>query len=185
MRFTYLKIVGWGWRYLSTVLDAFPRYVMSGTDHGLSRVTDRATFSSILPKGSIGHGPCSRAALNIASISLQISSLPPRTFGQAQDRLIPHLDGAGTSLLADVRQLDYSYHLDIALETLSVHRAADAIFFERNVGHKTRHQDANNRIIGTCLVRDWQSTKYTITLPQDRRSVARLQRRSAMPMRSK
>ena len=41
--------------------------------------------------------------------------------------MICHLDGAGVSLLADARQLDYSYYLDIDLETLSAHRVVDAL----------------------------------------------------------
>ena len=28
--FTYFKIIGWGWMYLSTVLDDFSRYIMGG-----------------------------------------------------------------------------------------------------------------------------------------------------------
>ena len=27
--FTYLKIIGWGWMYLSTILDDFSRYVIA------------------------------------------------------------------------------------------------------------------------------------------------------------
>ena len=27
--FTYLKIIGWGWHYLSTILDGFSRYVIA------------------------------------------------------------------------------------------------------------------------------------------------------------
>ena len=27
--FTYLKIIGWGWMYLSTILDDFSRYVVA------------------------------------------------------------------------------------------------------------------------------------------------------------
>ena len=27
--FTYFKIIGWGWMYLSTVLDDFSRYIIS------------------------------------------------------------------------------------------------------------------------------------------------------------
>lgn len=29
--FTYFKIIGWGWFYLSTILDDFSRYVMPGS----------------------------------------------------------------------------------------------------------------------------------------------------------
>jgi putative transposase len=28
--FTYLKVIGWGWFYLSTVLDDFSRYIIAG-----------------------------------------------------------------------------------------------------------------------------------------------------------
>jgi hypothetical protein len=51
----------------------------------------------------------------------------PRTVGDARDRVIFDLNGAGVSLLADARQLDYSYYLDIALETLSAHRVVGAL----------------------------------------------------------
>ena len=27
--FTYLKVIGWGWFYLSTVLDDFARYILA------------------------------------------------------------------------------------------------------------------------------------------------------------
>ena len=27
--FTYLKIIGWGWHYLSTILDHFSRYIIA------------------------------------------------------------------------------------------------------------------------------------------------------------
>jgi putative transposase len=28
--FTYLKVIGWGWFYLSTILDDFSRYIIAG-----------------------------------------------------------------------------------------------------------------------------------------------------------
>lgn len=78
--FTYLKITGWGWYYLSTVLDDFSRYIVtwrlgptmctsdvtatldqalaaSGLDRactgrGSSRITARHTWQAISPRGS-------------------------------------------------------------------------------------------------------------------------------------
>jgi len=52
--FTYFKIIGWGWMYLSTVLDDYSRYIiswqlqavirpMSTTNPGFSATTVRAT----------------------------------------------------------------------------------------------------------------------------------------------
>ena len=29
MAFTYLKVIGWGWFYLSTILDDFSRYIIA------------------------------------------------------------------------------------------------------------------------------------------------------------
>ena len=78
--FTYLKVIGWGWYYLSTILDDYSRYIIawklcatmraddvtrsnwrwrlqaatarsSGTSRGYSAITDRATSRAILPNG--------------------------------------------------------------------------------------------------------------------------------------
>jgi transposase InsO family protein len=38
--FTYLKVIGWGWFYLSTVLDDFSRYILAWTNMAASDVTD-------------------------------------------------------------------------------------------------------------------------------------------------
>ena len=80
--FTYLKVIGWGWFYLSTILDDFSRYIIawklcttmraedvtdtlelalaasgcdqraSCTSHGCSATTARATSRAILANGS-------------------------------------------------------------------------------------------------------------------------------------
>ena len=46
--FTYLKVIGWGWFYLSTVLDDFSRYIIAwkrGTTNSSSAVTITAATS--------------------------------------------------------------------------------------------------------------------------------------------
>jgi transposase InsO family protein len=80
--FTYLKITGWGWYYLSTVLDDFSRYIVAGssvppcapmtllprltwrsrpralitspscTGHGFSQIMAHLTWRPIWPNGS-------------------------------------------------------------------------------------------------------------------------------------
>ncbi len=59
--FTYLKVIGWGWFYLSTIPDDFSslpcrRQVWSGqtsrTDPGCCRITGRATSRAISQNGS-------------------------------------------------------------------------------------------------------------------------------------
>ena len=57
--FTYLKVTGWGWFFLSTILDDFSRYIIAwklGTGNRLSKVT-RGTSSD---DSMIITGPLSR-----------------------------------------------------------------------------------------------------------------------------
>ena len=47
--FTYLKVIGWGWFYLSTMLDDFSRYIIAWklcTTMKASDVTDTLTWRS-------------------------------------------------------------------------------------------------------------------------------------------
>jgi putative transposase len=61
--FTYLKVTGWGWFYLSTVLDDFSRYVIAGklcTSMAASDVTDtleRALAASGCDQARARHRP--------------------------------------------------------------------------------------------------------------------------------
>src|SRR6201993_558323 len=61
--FTYLKITGWGWYYLSTVLDDFSRYIVTwklGPTMCASDVTatlDQALAASGLDRVTVGHRP--------------------------------------------------------------------------------------------------------------------------------
>jgi putative transposase len=41
--FTYLRVVGWGWYYLSTVLDDYSRYILAWTLTTTMAATDVAT----------------------------------------------------------------------------------------------------------------------------------------------
>jgi putative transposase len=61
--FTYLKVIGWGWFYLSTVLDDFSRYIVAWklcTTMKAADVTatlERALATSGLDKAKVGHRP--------------------------------------------------------------------------------------------------------------------------------
>ena len=61
--FTYLKVIGWGWFYLSTVLDDFSRYIVAWklcTTMKAADVTatlERALRASGLDKARVVHRP--------------------------------------------------------------------------------------------------------------------------------
>ena len=61
--FTYLKVIGWGWFYLSTILDDYSRYIISWklcTTMSTSDVTDTlemALQASGCDRGKIAHKP--------------------------------------------------------------------------------------------------------------------------------
>jgi transposase InsO family protein len=56
--FTYFKVIGWGWYYLSTVLDDYSRYIVSWelcssmTSKDVERSIDRALVSSAMDKSN-------------------------------------------------------------------------------------------------------------------------------------
>ena len=67
--FTYLKIVGWGWYYLSTILDDYIHYIVhwelcsSMHAEDVKRTVERALAKTGLPKGNrpkllSDNGPC-------------------------------------------------------------------------------------------------------------------------------
>jgi transposase InsO family protein len=68
--FTYLKVIGWGWFYLSTVLDDFSRYIIAWKLCTTMKVEDvTATLEMALdargstkPESSIGQGCCQTMA---------------------------------------------------------------------------------------------------------------------------
>ena len=47
--FTYLKVIGWGWSYLSTILDDYSRYVIGWKLCGNMRAEDGKPLSAIGP----------------------------------------------------------------------------------------------------------------------------------------
>jgi len=61
--FTYLKVIGWGWFYLSTVLDDFSRYVLawklctSMTATDVSDTLEMALQAASLDQASVQHRP--------------------------------------------------------------------------------------------------------------------------------
>ncbi len=61
--FTYLKVIGWGWFYLSTVLDDYSRYILAWklcdgmTARDVSDTLDLALQSSGLDQATVKHRP--------------------------------------------------------------------------------------------------------------------------------
>ena len=53
--FTYLKVIGWGWYYLSTILDDFSRFIVT---HRLSTGSDRSLCRRLFrgARGALGQG---------------------------------------------------------------------------------------------------------------------------------
>jgi putative transposase len=51
--FTYLKVTGWGWFYLSTVLDDFSRYIIGWK----LCTTMKAHYNTVRPHSALGYRP--------------------------------------------------------------------------------------------------------------------------------
>ena len=95
--FTYLKITGWGWYYLSTVLDDFSRYIVAwklGPTMCASDVTPRSTWRSrpralITPPSCTGRG-FSRTTAHLTSRAIWPSGSRTRAWSMcAARRIIP------------------------------------------------------------------------------------------------
>ena len=48
--FTYLKVIGWGWFYLSTILDDYSRYIIAWKLCTTMKAVDDETLSAIGPR---------------------------------------------------------------------------------------------------------------------------------------
>jgi len=75
--FTYLKVIGWGWFYLSTILDDFSRYIIAWklcTGMATTDVQDTLNLALevgwIRPMSRIVHVCCQIMALAIYQASL-------------------------------------------------------------------------------------------------------------------
>src|SRR5271170_5786250 len=61
--FTYLKVIGWGWRYLSTVLDDFSRYIIAWKlcttmrSEDVTATLEQALKASGCDSALVAHGP--------------------------------------------------------------------------------------------------------------------------------
>src|SRR5215204_772371 len=61
--FTYLKVIGWGWFYLSTVLDDFSRYIVAWKLCTTMKAEDvTATLDLALRASGLAPGQACRAA---------------------------------------------------------------------------------------------------------------------------
>jgi len=73
--FTYFKIIGWGWMYLSTVLDDFSRYIIAWRLCSNWRWQRRA---AITPLFSTSHGCSATMAQAISQANWRNTSKPTR-----------------------------------------------------------------------------------------------------------
>ena len=85
--FTYFKIIGWGWMYLSTVLDDFSRYIIAWklcSNMRAEDVTDtRSTWhwqrqAAIMPLSSTSHGCSATTVPAISQANWRNISKPTR-----------------------------------------------------------------------------------------------------------
>jgi putative transposase len=91
--FTYLKVIGWGWFYLSTVLDDFSRYILGWKLCASMKAEDvTATLDlALLASGLDQAGPADRPRLLSDNGSSHIAGDLAKWLG---DRNIKHLRGA-------------------------------------------------------------------------------------------
>jgi putative transposase len=61
--FTYLKVIGWGWFYLSTVLDDFSRYILAWKLCTTMAAIGYVTGGAAGVRSGPGQGPASAAAI--------------------------------------------------------------------------------------------------------------------------
>ncbi len=91
--FTYLKVIGWGWFYLSSVLDDFSRYIIAWklcTTMKSSDVTntlDLALKASGLEQATVAHRPRLLSDNGSSYISAELASW-------LEEQSMPHIRGA-------------------------------------------------------------------------------------------
>ncbi|NVO25778.1 DDE-type integrase/transposase/recombinase, partial [Donghicola mangrovi] len=91
--FTYLKVIGWGWFYLSTILDDYSRYIIAWklcTTMKASDVTDTldlALQASGCDRATVRHKPRLLSDNGASYISGELA-------GWLEDRKMDHVRGA-------------------------------------------------------------------------------------------
>jgi surface carbohydrate biosynthesis protein len=138
--------------------------IHTGCTTGLEAAILGTPTLSLMP----GNNPWHTSAIS------NLANPTARTVEEALDRVIAHLDdAAGADLRADMRELDYAYHLSVDPTTLSARRVVDALvgLHGRLDLMSTTNPPTIESSPNTPL-QDWQSHKYTITLQHARRSVA-------------
>src|SRR6266850_697688 len=97
--FTYLKITGWGWYYLSTVLDDFSRYIVAWklcatmcaddvTATLRQRLILRCRRSGQVARGQ-GHGTCARGAVSPPNSGKDRALAPDPEKSHSTRKLLP------------------------------------------------------------------------------------------------
>jgi transposase InsO family protein len=91
--FTYLKVIGWGWFYLSTVLDDFSRYIIAWKlcltmkAEAAATTLDLALKASSLDQAKVFHRPRLLSDNGSSYIAEDLAAIPG--FGRSSSALFP------------------------------------------------------------------------------------------------
>jgi putative transposase len=145
--FTYLKITGWGWYYLSTVLDDFSRFIVAWKlcstmkAHDVSDTLELALAKSGLDHVNVGHRPRLLSDNGSSYISADLAEW-------LEDKKIEHIRGAPyhPQTQGKIERWHQTLKNRVLLNNYYLPRELEAEIaaFVENYNHRRLHESLNN-----------------------------------------